>query len=61
MARTRGRPKGSGKYPRMYRLRLSEEQYTKLKRLALLLGIDTSRILRALIDNFISGFDIIQF
>ena len=61
MERTRGRPKGSGKYPKMYRLRMSEEQYSKLKLLAELLGIDISRIVRALIENFISGFDITQF
>ena len=51
MKNTRGRPKGSGKYTKSYRIRLSEEQLNKLKLVSEATGLDISVILRDLIDK----------
>lgn len=48
----RGRPVGS-KFPKEYRLRLSNEDFKKLKEISEISGVKISAILRNLIREFI--------
>lgn len=48
----RGRPIGS-KFPKEYRLRLSNEDFKKLKEISEISGVKISAILRNLIREFI--------
>ena len=48
----RGRPIGS-KFPKEYRLRLSNEDFEKLKEISKISGVKISAILRNLIREFI--------
>lgn len=57
----RGRPKGSGKFNTEYRLRIETNEYEKLRKISELTGLPISKIVRELISDFISKFDIKEF
>lgn len=52
----RGRPIGS-KFPKEYRLRMSNEDFEKLKEISKISGVKISEILRRLIKDFIDNFE----
>ncbi len=52
----RGRPVGS-KFPKEYRLRLSNEDFDKLKEISKITGVKISAILRKLIKEFIEKWE----
>lgn len=52
----RGRPIGS-KFPKEYRLRLSNEDFEKLKEISEISGVKISAILRNLIREFITKWE----
>lgn len=52
----RGRPVGS-KFPKEYRLRLSNEDFDKLKEISKISGVKISAILRKLIKEFIEKWE----
>ena len=53
----RGRPIGS-KFPKEYRLRMSNEDFNKLKEISKITGVKISEILRNLIKDFIDTFEV---
>jgi len=55
-----GRPMGA-KFPKEYRLRMSNEDYEKLVKIAKLTGTKVSVILRNLIKEFIDKFEVKEF
>ena len=61
MKKKRGRPKGTGKFESAFRLRLSEDDYTKLKSISEVTGLSISQTVRALISDYISHFDVKYF
>ena len=52
----RGRPVGS-KFPKEYRLRLSNEDFDKIKEISKISGVKISAILRKLIKEFIEKWE----
>lgn len=61
MKKKRGRPKGTGKFESAFRLRLSEDDYTKLKSISEVTGASISQTVRTLISDYISHFDAKEF
>jgi len=61
MKKKRGRPKGSGKFDSAFRLRLGEDDYTKLKSISEVTGLSISQTVRTLISDYISHFDVKEF
>lgn len=61
MKKKRGRPKGTGKFDSAFRLRLREDDYTKLKSISEVTGLSISQTVRTLISDYISHFDVKEF
>jgi len=55
-----GRPMGA-KFPKEYRIRMTNEDYEKLAKIAKVTGTKVSVIIRTLIKEFIDKFEVMEF